>query len=266
MTKYRKQKSERLLFLERERQRVKQFRIAKKTVTGKTSVLNRRAKKIQSENKIDKQFRIRKLSERNKRNRSRFQRIKIQLTRGKSINKRWVNYRNEKLTPLGACCRAGDLTAVQYLLGSRADPAIPINSAGAKPLDEACWLGHTDIVCLLVEYGAVQDGQTYGGLYRAIHKGLYKAVNCLIKYGCDVNEYYLGGTPLRAALTCGNRNSGDVRIVRNLLAAGANVKSTTVGGIEMFAPGSTTTHSKLAMKYSNSKCCQAVTLAYEQAK
>ena len=91
-------------------------------------------------------------------------------------------------------------------------------------------------------------------------------VNCLIKYGCDVNEYYFGGTPLRAALTCGNRNSGDVRIVRKLLAAGANVKSTTVGGKEMFAPGSITTHSKLAMKYSNSKCCQAVTLAYEQAK
>ena len=68
VTKYRKQKSERLLLLERERQRAEQFRIAKKTVIGKTSVLKRRAKEIKSENKIDKQFRKRKLSKRNNRN------------------------------------------------------------------------------------------------------------------------------------------------------------------------------------------------------
>ena len=72
VTKYRKQMSERLLLLEKERQRAKPFRIAKKTVIGKTSVLKRGAKKIQSENKIDKQFRKRKLSERNKRHKLRF--------------------------------------------------------------------------------------------------------------------------------------------------------------------------------------------------
>ena len=69
-----------------------------------------------------------------------------------------------------------------------------------------------------------------------IHKKLFTAVKKLILCGCNVNETYYGGTPLRAALMCGRSNSGDVRIVNLLLKAKAQVDIQTVGGIETFFP------------------------------
>ena len=254
---YLTQKNKRSLFLSKERNRAKTYRKIKRAEQIKTTT------KFKHDNRTDKQRSSRRLLDRRKRNEFRFETIQFQLTRGKDINKRWVKYRNGKLSPLGACCKARHLAGVQYLLDSKANPTLAITSHGARPLDEVCWRGYSEIACLLVTYGAIQNGQTYGGLHGAIHKGLHKVVTCLIKNGCDVNECYFGGTPLRAALTCGVRDSGDVRMVRKLLGAGANVRSTTADGIDTFAPGPSTTHAKLAKKYSNVKCCQAISLAYK---
>ena len=259
---YSERKNKQFLFLTNERERAMKYRKIKKAGKHKAS-RNTKNPNFQQDYRTDKLRSNRKVLDRKKRNKFRLQKIQFQLKRGKEIKNRWVKYRNEKLSPLGACCKAGHFTGVQYLLDSKANPTLAISSTGARALDEVCWLGYADIACLLVNYGAVQSGRTYGGLHGAIHKGLHKAVTCLIKNGCDVNEYFFDGTPLRAALTCGVRNSGDVRMVRKLLVAGANVRSTTAGGIDTFAPGLSTTHTQLAKKYSNVKCCKAITLAYK---
>ena len=60
---------------------------------------------------------------------------------------------------------------------TKASPIIEIHSIGSKPLDEAAWLGFSDILCCLLVYGAVGDGgYTFGALQGAIHKKLFTAV------------------------------------------------------------------------------------------
>ena len=50
----------------------------------------------------------------------------------------------------------------------------------------------------------------------------------MLNHGCDVNETYLGQTPLGAALTCGKGKLGDVRLVRRLLEAKADMMKKTM--------------------------------------
>ena len=176
------------------------------------------------------------------------------------MNIKWVKFHKTLLTPLGSCIKTNNLTGVKFLLDSKASPIIDINSYGSKPLDEAAWLGFSDIFSCLLDYGAIgNDGLTYGALHGAIHKKMFTALKNLILHNCDVNETYFGGTPLRAALTCGRSNSGDVRMVKILLRAKAVVDMQTVGGIDTFYPDwRKTSHIELAKKYSNVKCVQAI--------
>ena len=110
-----------------------------------------------------------------------------------------------------------------------------------------------------MDHGAIGDGgYTFGALHGAIHKKLFPAIKKLILCKCNVNETYYGGTPLRAALTCGRSDSGDVRIVKLLLKAKSRVDIQTVGGIDTFSPDyKKTSHLEIARKYSNVKCIQA---------
>lgn len=112
----------------------------------------------------------------------------------------------------------------------------------------------------MLDHGAIGDGgYTFGALHGAIHKKLFPAIKKLIICKCNVNETYYGGTPLRAALTCGRSDSGDVRIVKLLLKAKSRVDIQTVGGIDTFSQDyKKTSHLEIARKYSNVKCIQAI--------
>ena len=171
-----------------------------------------------------------------------------------------MKYHKAVLTPLGFCIKTNNLSGVKALLLMKASPIIKINTIGSKPLDEAAWLGLSDILCCLLDHGAVGNGgYTFGALHGAIHKKLFSAVKKLILYRCNVNETYNGGTPLRAALTCGRSDSGDVRMVKILLLAKAQVDIKTVGGIDTFFPEyKKTSHLAIARKYSNANCIQAI--------
>ena len=249
-------------FLEKEKKRVKLYRQKLKrkyaqddfTAHMQQHIEDRIVKKLK-ENKV----KTKKLKQK-QRNKIRLCVIKKKFSYGYNINNQCVKFHKTLLTPLGSCIKTNDLIGVKFLLNSKASPVKEINANGSKPLDEAAWLGFSDILCCLLEYGAIgKDGLTFGALHGAIHKKLFTALKNLISHNCDVNETYFGGTPLRAALTCGRSNSGDVRIVKILLRAKSVVDMKTVGGIDTFSPDyRKTSHIELARSYSNAKCVKAI--------
>ena len=92
-----------------------------------------------------------------------------------------MKYHKLLLTPLGFCMKTRNLFGVKYLLNEKASPTIQIFSNGSKPLDEAAWLGYSNITCCFIDYGALgNDGRSYGALHGAIHKKLHVAVTKLV--------------------------------------------------------------------------------------
>ena len=261
---YKNALNKRKTYLKKERERVKLYRQKQKTnsLQHDSAFL-----KLESRNAaIKKRYTYHKGAgnvkkwKHNKRNDIRLFDIKTKLSFGNNINGLWMKYHKLLLTPLGFCIKTRNLFGVKYLLNEKASPTIQIFSNGSNPLDEAAWLGYSNITCCLIDYGALgNDGRSYGALHGAIHKKLHVAVRKLVLHGCDVNEKYFGGTPLRAALSCGISESGDVRFVKLLLRSKAHVDMKTVGGISTFYPNYTlTSHLELSMKYSNRRCIQAI--------
>ena len=88
------------------------------------------------------------------------------------------------------------------------------------PLEEAAWLGQEKISILLLDNGASKGEKWwYGALHGAIAWKMFRLLKRLIKEGAPVDSVYARMTPLCAALTCGKKKSGDVRMVRLLLNA-----------------------------------------------
>ena len=86
---------------------------------------------------------------------------------------------------------------------------------------------------------------------------MFPLVRVLITKGALIDSIYARMTPLCAALTCGKRRSGDVRMVRFLLNAKADVNKLT------FGPRFSTqklelTHLQVAKEYSNKNCLQSI--------
>ena len=65
-------------------------------------------------------------------------------------------------------------------------------------------------------------------------------------------------TPLTIALSCGKKQSGDVRLVRMLIKAKADVLKLTSATKALFKKGKQITHIDFARKYSNQKCIVAI--------
>jgi len=194
------------------------------------------------------------------RSRQRFNMIKTKINiEGKDINSQCMNFRKLKITPLGAAVRYCDLEAVAYLLDLKASPTRRYTSTlVSKPLYDAAWMGKSTIAQLLLEHSALPEGGlTKGALHGAIHNRMLKTVDIFLKQGCQVNESYLQQTPLGAALTCGKNNSGDVRLVRRLLLAKADISKNTIMYHSPFFHAPMTKPIDLANKYSSKKC-QAV--------
>ena len=201
--------------------------------------------------------------------RKRFEIIKTKIEgEQKDINSRFLDFKRTKITPLGAAVRYCDLEAVRYVLEKSASPTRRCTSTMIyTPLYDAAWKGKSEIAQLLLENSALPEGGATGGaLHGAIHNRMFKTIHMMLDRGCQVNEDYLGQTPLGAALTCGKSKSGDVRLVRILLSAKADVmKKTTMSDSPWFNV-SMGTHTDLATKYSNRRCLALLNAAEVQTK
>ena len=187
----------------------------------------------------------------------RFNLIKAKIESGKEdINSRCIDFSRTKLTPLGAAVRYSDLEAVRYVLEKKASPTVRcISTLICTPLYDAAWSGKSEIAQLLLDKSAMpEDGATKGALHGAIYNRMFKTIRIMLNRGCQVNEYYLHQTPLGAALTCGKTKSGDVRLVRMLLSAKADIKRETKMCKSPFSVGSMGHHRYLAREYSNQRC------------
>ena len=180
---------------------------------------------------------------------------KIELE-GNDINSRCMHFRRSKMTPLGAAVRYCDLAAVKYLLDRKASPKLRCTATlTTTPLSDAAWKGKSKIVELLLERSAMPyGGITSGALHGAIHNQMFNPKKIMLTQGCQVNEEYLGQTPLAATLTCGKRKSGDVRLVQMLLSAKADIMKETIMSHSPFFNAPITNHFNLAKNYSNKKC------------
>jgi uncharacterized protein len=143
-------------------------------------------------------------------------------------------------TPLLFAARQGDLETGRILLGAGAK-VNEVAANGASPLVVAAHSGHGKFAALLVEHGA--DVNAAGAGYSALHAAILRAdaelVGVLLARGANPNapiekgtpsRYYsrdwalngsalVGATPLWQAA-----RYGDVAIMRQLVAAGANPK------------------------------------------
>jgi ankyrin repeat protein len=149
-------------------------------------------------------------------------------------------------TPMLFAARQGDLETGRILLGAGAK-ANDVAASGASALVVAAHSGHGKFAALLVEHGADVNaaGAGYSALHAAILRGDAELVGVLLAHGANVNapiekgtpsRYYsrdwalngtalVGATPLWQAA-----RYGDVRIMRQLVAAGANPRFTVADG------------------------------------
>ena len=116
-------------------------------------------------------------------------------------------------------------------------------------------MGKSQIAELLLEKSALpEDGATGGALHGAIYNKMFKVIRIMLNQGCQVNEYYVDQTPLGAALVCGKKKSGDVRLIRRLLVAKADLMKKTKMCHSPFFNGSMVLHTHLAREYSSKRC------------
>ena len=149
-------------------------------------------------------------------------------------------------TPMLFAARQGDLETGRILLRAGAK-ANDVAASGASALVVAAHSGHGKFAALLVEHGADVNaaGAGYSALHAAILRGDAELVGVLLARGANVNapiekgtpsRYYsrdwalngtalVGATPLWQAA-----RYGDVRIMRQLVAAGANPRFTVADG------------------------------------
>ncbi|MCC6003801.1 MAG: ankyrin repeat domain-containing protein [Thermofilum sp.] len=124
----------------------------------------------------------------------------------------------------------GDTARVRKLLRKGANVNAKYGDSDLTPLHWAAFLGHVDVVRLLLEHGAeVNARNKYGEtpLHRAAAYGRADAARLLLEHGADVNardEY--GWTPLHVAALQGRAD-----VARLLLEHGADVNVRTTGAI-----------------------------------
>ena len=118
---------------------------------------------------------------------------------------------------------------------------------------------------LLKNCGLGENGESYGGFHGAIKHKMFKLVRMFLERRCDLNEDYFNVTPLGACLTCRKNKSGDVRIVRLLLDAKADVLRLSKMCTSPYDEGELTTMLNVARAHSNSMCTALIQLASQSA-
>lgn len=119
--------------------------------------------------------------------------------------------------------KANDPERVQRLLDGGAD-VNALESNGDAPLVMAAYLGHTDVVRVLLEAGAdvtaVDPGMKATALHAAAYAGRTEAAALLIKHGIEINKQgpYNGYTALHDAIWQNN-----IDTARVIIEAGADL-------------------------------------------
>jgi len=118
----------------------------------------------------------------------------------------------------------GDADRVKHLLRTKAANATDYNTDGFHPLGLAAFLGHADVVKVLLDVGAdvqapSRNPMRVTALHSAVADGGHREIAlALIAAGADPNaKQRHGWTPLHGAA-----HSGDRAVVEALLAAGAD--------------------------------------------
>jgi ankyrin repeat protein len=127
------------------------------------------------------------------------------------------------MTALMKAIEKNDTAAVQKLIaqGANVDELEP---NGDAPLVMAAYLGHSEIVRMLLEAGAdvkaVDPGMKATALHAASYAGRTEAAKLLVQYGIEIDKQgpYNGYTALHDAIWQNN-----VDVARVLIDAGANL-------------------------------------------
>eukprot|EP00756_Hemistasia_phaeocysticola_P016155 Hpha_TRINITY_DN15460_c2_g2::TRINITY_DN15460_c2_g2_i1::g.176456::m.176456 len=149
--------------------------------------------------------------------------VRVLLSHGRHVQLDKVHDEPRKETPLLAAVKGDQLDVVRLLLDRGARVNERISSYGSdryEALGTACWYGHIDIACALLEYGAdvnvvaCSDGST--PLHLAVDRGLPKMVMLLIEKGARLDAKSGEGesTPLDIA-----KREGDATIIGILVRA-----------------------------------------------
>ena len=127
--------------------------------------------------------------------------------------------------------RNGDLLSAEMLFENGFDINIS-DDIGRKPLHEAAFYGHLDVVKFLVHNGAAIDAPIYPfghtALYLAVQKGHYDIVKFLIQYGANINvtDKLMGKSLLHIAA-----KKDDIKMSGILIAAGIDTLHTDTNGM-----------------------------------
>lgn len=118
--------------------------------------------------------------------------------------------------------REGDVLSAEVVFEKGGEIDLP-DDEGRRPLHEAAFFGHADMVRFLVSEGAVLDAPLhpfgYTALWFAVTQGHYEVVEYLLEKGAGVNvaDALNGQTLLHAAV-----QRGDMKMTGMLIAAGVD--------------------------------------------
>jgi hypothetical protein len=119
--------------------------------------------------------------------------------------------------------REGDLLSAEVIFDAGNGADLP-DDIGRRPLHEAAFFGHLDMVRFFLDHGAVLDAPIHPfghtALYLAVQQSRYDVAQYLIKRGAKpgVEDKLLGTGLLHIAAA-----KGDMRMAGILIAAGANI-------------------------------------------
>lgn len=152
---------------------------------------------------------------------------------------RYLNRNSPLTSKFWVAIRAGDLRTLNDLITEKMDLNfiidVPSEMRGEKdteitPLLHAVAGGHSEMVEFLLQHGAAVNfhpDETGSALHWAAWRGNIKVVRVLLRHGALVDERnYYGETPLILAAT----NSADISVVKELIAAGANIHAQSKAG------------------------------------
>lgn len=150
------------------------------------------------------------------------------------------------MTALMRAVKANDAAAVRKLIADGAD-VNELESSGDAPLIMAAYLGHTEIVKLLLEAGAdvtvLDPSMKATALHAAAYAGRTEAAKLLIQYNIDIDKQgpYNGYTALHDAIWQNNVETAEV-----LINAGANLNIKSKDGQTPLEFARAKKHTKIA--------------------
>ncbi len=119
--------------------------------------------------------------------------------------------------------REGDVLSMEVMINAGGEVDLP-DDEGRRPLHEAAFFGHLDMVEFLLRQGALIDAPVhpfgFTALYYAVQQSRYGVVRCLIKKGARlfVEDALMGHGLLHIAA-----QKGDKKMAGMLIAAGVNI-------------------------------------------